>query len=255
MSMPGWCAPFCVIDCRPTGVPWTLRVWPRPSRHLCRGTFPSAEPRRGKPDCNGAAVAAHVPSCRGSHRAISCRLRALGRRSAIGWVAKGLDCDQVQRLLTSCGRDTSNGCRDFAVLTMLVRLGLRAGEVAKLKLDDLDWRTGEILVRGKGSCIEHLPLPADVGEAVAAYLRHGRPRTAQGRTVFVRVRAPHDALTSAGVSQIVAAADCRTGLGRIHAHACAIRRRRRCCAPARRTGGRAGPASSPRPDNGDLCQG
>lgn len=146
----------------------------------------------------------------------ACVPSVAGRRLA--GLPKGLDCDQVQRLLTSCGRDTSNGCRDFAVLTMLVRLGLRAGEVAKLKLDDLDWRNGEILVRGKGSCIEHLPLPADVGEAVAAYLRHGRPRTAQGRTVFVRVRAPHDALTGAGVSQIVAAAGCRTGLGRIHAH-------------------------------------
>ncbi|WP_292390364.1 tyrosine-type recombinase/integrase [Mesorhizobium sp.] len=146
----------------------------------------------------------------------ACVPSVAGRRLA--GLPKGLDCDQVQRLLTSCGRDTSNGCRDFAVLTMLVRLGLRAGEVAKLKLDDLDWRTGEILVRGKGSCIEHLPLPADVGEAVAAYLRHGRPWTAQGRTVFVRVRAPHDALTSAGVLQIVAAAGCRTGLGRIHAH-------------------------------------
>ncbi|GLS33118.1 hypothetical protein GCM10007937_48290 [Mesorhizobium albiziae] len=131
---------------------------------------------------------------------------------------KGLDCDQVQRLLTSCDRDTSNGCRDFAVLTMLVRLGLRAGEVAKFKLNDLDWRAGEILVRGKGSGIQRLPLPTDVGEAVAAYLRYGRPRTAQDRMVFVRVRAPHNALTSAGVSQIVAAAGCRAGLGQIYAH-------------------------------------
>ncbi|WP_244621984.1 site-specific integrase [Neomesorhizobium albiziae] len=132
--------------------------------------------------------------------------------------AEQSDCDQVQRLLTSCDRGTPNGRRDFAVLTALVRLGLRAGEVAKLKLDDLDWRAGEILVRGKGSCIQRLPLPADVGEAVAAYLRYGRPRTAQGRTVFVRVRAPHNALTSAGVSQIVAAAGRRAGLGQIYAH-------------------------------------
>jgi integrase/recombinase XerD len=146
----------------------------------------------------------------------ACVPSVAGRRLA--GLPKGLDSNQVQRLLMSCDRDTSNGCRDFAVLTLLVRLGLRAGEVAKLKLDDLDWRAGEILVRGKGSCIERLPLPADVGEAVAAYLRHGRPRTAQGRTVFVRIRAPHGALTSTGVSQIVAAAGRRAGLGRIHAH-------------------------------------
>ena len=82
-----------------------------------------------------------------------------GRRLA--GLPKGLDSNQVQRLLTSCDRDTSNSCRDFAVLTVLVRLGLRAGEVARLKLDDVDWRAGEILVQGKGSCIEHLPLPAD----------------------------------------------------------------------------------------------
>lgn len=131
---------------------------------------------------------------------------------------KGLDSNQVQRLLTACDRSTANGCRDFAVLTMLARLGLRAGEVAKLELDDMDWRVGEFLVRGKGSCIERLPLPTDVGEAVAAYLCHGRPRTAQGRTMFVRIKAPHGALSSGGVTQIVAAAGRRAGLGRIHAH-------------------------------------
>lgn len=139
-----------------------------------------------------------------------------GRRLA--GLPKGLDSDQVHCLLTSCDRSTSNGRRDFAVLTVLVRLGLRAGEVAKLMLDDMDWRTGEILVRGKGGCIERLPLPTDVGEAVAAYLRLGRPWTAQDRTVFVRTRAPHCALTGGGVSHIVAAAGQRAGLGLIYAH-------------------------------------
>jgi integrase/recombinase XerD len=146
----------------------------------------------------------------------ACVPSVAGRRLA--GLPKGLDSDQVERLLASCDRGTSLGCRDFAVLTVLVRLGLRAGEVARLKLDDVDWRAGEILVQGKGSCIEHLPLPADVGEAVAAYLRHGRPRTAQGRTIFVRVKAPHGALSSSGVSQIVAAAGRRAGLGQICAH-------------------------------------
>ena len=78
-------------------------------------------------------------------------------------------------------------------LTVLARLGLRAGEVAVLRLDDIDWRAGEIVVRGKGRTEERLPLPCDVGEAIAAYLRQGRPASAQGRAVFVRVKAPHRA--------------------------------------------------------------
>jgi site-specific recombinase XerD len=100
----------------------------------------------------------------------------------------------------------------------LVRLGLRAGEVATLRLDDIDWRSGEIVVRGKASSIERLPLPADVGDAIAAYLRRGRPKSARGREVFMRFLAPHHALTSGGVTQIVAAAGRRAGLGLLHAH-------------------------------------
>jgi site-specific recombinase XerD len=131
---------------------------------------------------------------------------------------KGLEPDQVRHLLASCDSSTANGCRDLAVLTMLVRRGLRSGEVAKLRLDDIEWRAGEIVVRGKANCTERLPLPSDVGEAVAAYLRHGRPASAAGRTVFVRIKAPHRALTSGGVTQIVAAAARRVGLGQIYAH-------------------------------------
>jgi integrase/recombinase XerD len=131
---------------------------------------------------------------------------------------KGLDSDQVRRILTSCDDATRRGCRDIAILTMLVRLGMRSGEVAKLRLDDIDWRAGEIIVRGKANCAERVPLPEDVGRAVAAYLRHGRPTSAQGRTVFVRTKAPHRHLSSAGVSNVVADAAKRAGLARIHAH-------------------------------------
>ncbi len=131
---------------------------------------------------------------------------------------KGLEPAQVQCLLASCDSSTRTGRRDIAILTMLVRLGMRAGEVAALRLDDIDWRAGEIVVRGKGKCTERLPLPTDVGGAVAAYLHHHRPTSAQGRTVFVRIKAPHRALSSQGVSQAVAAAARRAGLGRIHAH-------------------------------------
>ena len=94
---------------------------------------------------------------------------------------KRLEPSQVRSLLASCDLNTAKGRRDFAILTMLVRLGLRAGEIAALRFEDIDWRAGEIVVRGKGRREERLPLPADVGEAIAAYLRGGRPENARGR--------------------------------------------------------------------------
>jgi site-specific recombinase XerD len=104
------------------------------------------------------------------------------------------------------------------MLTLMSRLGLRAGEVCALALDDIDWSAGELLIRGKGHRLERLPLPEDVGQALSAYLQRGRPATAQGRKVFVRVRAPHRALSSGGVSRAVVAAATRAGLGRVGAH-------------------------------------
>lgn len=139
-----------------------------------------------------------------------------------GWrlagLPKGLTPADVQSLLASCDRRTRMGRRDAAVLITLVRLGLRAGELAALRLDDIDWRVGTMIIHGKGHHIEPLPVPVDVGDAVVAYLRRGRPATAADRTVFVRVRAPHRALSATGVTQIVAGAARRAGLGLIHAH-------------------------------------
>jgi len=141
--------------------------------------------------------------------------------SVAGWrlagLPKGLEPGHVRRLLASCDCRTPVGCRDFAILTTLARLGLRAAEVATLRLDDIDWRVGELVVHGKGTRAERLPLPTDVGAAIAAYLR-GRWASAQGRTVFVRLMAPHGALSPTGVTHVVAAAARRTGLGLIHAH-------------------------------------
>jgi len=174
----------------------------------------------------------------GSAKLIVCALRSLLRwlhvtgtvpgslsaavPSVAGWrlsgLPKGLDPGQLRRLLAGCDRRTPTGRRDYAIMLVLARLGLRAGEVARLGLDDLDWRRGELVVRGKGSRVERLPLPADVGAAVAAYLRRGRPVTADGRGVFVRVRAPHRALTSGGVTMVVFDAARRAGLGTVHAH-------------------------------------
>jgi site-specific recombinase XerD len=131
---------------------------------------------------------------------------------------RGLEPTQVRSLLASCDRRTPRGRRDFAILTTLVRLGLRAAEVAALDLDDIVWRTGEMIVHGKGNRAECLPLPVDVGEAIAAYLRCGRPSSAQGRTVFVRLIAPHCALGRGGVQHVVVDAARRAGLEPIRPH-------------------------------------
>lgn len=130
---------------------------------------------------------------------------------------RALDPSQVARLLKSCDRRRAVGRRDFAILTLLARLGLRAGEVAALRLEDIDWRAGEVVIRGKGRREERLPLPADVGEAVAAYLRRGRPR-AECRALFLRVRAPHRGMSVPGITAVVRHACERAGLPPVGAH-------------------------------------
>ena len=142
--------------------------------------------------------------------------------SVAGWrlsaLPKGLEPGQLRRLLAACDRRTAIGRRDYAIMLLLARLGLRAGEVAHLGLGDIDWRHGEVAIVGKGNRAERLPLPADVGAAIAAYLRRGRPGTAEGRSVFVRVHAPHRALTAGGVTMVVFGAAQRAGLPKMHAH-------------------------------------
>ena len=131
---------------------------------------------------------------------------------------KGLEPDEVSRLLAAPDRRTRTGRRDYAVLMLLIRLGLRAGEVAALGLEDIDWRAGELIIRGKGDRHERLPLPDEVGTALVSYLKRGRPSTAEGRRVFVRVRAPHGPMTTGAVSHVVSAAGSRAGLGTVRAH-------------------------------------
>lgn len=129
-----------------------------------------------------------------------------------------LEAGQAAALLASCDQRTPAGRRDLAMLTLLSRLGLRAGEVAGLTLEDIDWRSGEITIAGKGGRRDRLPLPADAGEAIAAWLQDGRPAGAVDRCVFIRVHAPRCGLTAGGVTQAVAAAAQRAGLGTICAH-------------------------------------
>lgn len=129
---------------------------------------------------------------------------------------RGLEPAVVGKLLASCDRRRLIGRRDFAILLLLARLGLRAGEVAAIGLDDVDWRDGLLLVRGKGSRQDVLPLPVDVGQAIVAYLR-ARPRC-ECRALFLRVTAPREGLNRCTVAWVVRAACDRAGLPRVGAH-------------------------------------
>lgn len=123
----------------------------------------------------------------------------------------------VAALLASCDRTRAVGRRDFAILVLLVRLGLRAGEVAALRLDDIDWGAGTVVVRGKGGRIDQLPLPFEAGEAVADYLRHGR-QASRCRAVFLRNCAPEGAMTGHCVTMVPRSASRRAGLPVVGAH-------------------------------------
>lgn len=138
-----------------------------------------------------------------------------GRRAPV--LPQDMAPEDAAALLASCDHDEIIGLRDYAVLLVLLRLGLRAGEVARLRLEDVDWRAGQIVVRGKGSRLESLPWPADVGAAVADYLRHGRPETIL-REVFITTCAPRAALQRGSVSLTVRRACVRAAIAPIGAH-------------------------------------
>jgi site-specific recombinase XerD len=129
---------------------------------------------------------------------------------------RGLEPAAVRKLLASCDRRRTVGRRDYAIVLLLARLGLRRGEVAAIQLEHVDWRAGELLIRGKGSRQDVLPLPADVGEAVVSYLRR-RPRCAS-RALFLRMTAPLQGLAPHTIGWIVREACTRAGLPRVGAH-------------------------------------
>lgn len=130
---------------------------------------------------------------------------------------KGIPAGDLDLLLASCDRELPRGLRDYAILVLLARLGLRAGEVAAMTLDDIDWRRGELAVHGKARREEALPLPCDAGEAIAGYLRSGRPGSGS-RIVFLRCYAPREGLSGKGVTGIVYDACDRAGIARVGAH-------------------------------------
>jgi site-specific recombinase XerD len=146
-----------------------------------------------------------------SHAALVVR----GRRSSS--LPRGISQADARALLESCDRRHALGRRDYALVILLLRLGLRRGEVARLTLDDFDWRAGELVVHGKGGRDDRLPLPADVGAAIAAYLRRGRPASDR-REVFLRDRAPYQPIASGTVASTVRRACRRAGIPEVGSH-------------------------------------
>jgi len=138
-----------------------------------------------------------------------------GRRCSS--LPRGISRPDARALLGSCDRRSGLGRRDYAVIITLLRLGLRRGELARLTLDDIDWRAGELVVHGKGGREDRLPLPADVGAAIAAYLRRGRP-VSDRRELFLRARAPYQPIASSTVASTVRRACRRAGIAEFGSH-------------------------------------
>lgn len=140
---------------------------------------------------------------------------------AAGWhdtgIPVGLSAADVQRLLDGCDRADATGIRNFAILMLVARLGLRSAEVARLELGDIDWRAGEILIRGKARRRDRLPLPHDVGEALTAYLCEVRPATSI-RAVFLTLKAPIRPIPPDLVGDVTRRACHRAGLPEVGAH-------------------------------------
>lgn len=142
--------------------------------------------------------------------------------SVPGWRASApprwpLTAKEVTRLLSSFDRRSHLGRRNYAMVMLMLRLGLRAAEVAALDLQDVDWRQGEVMVSGKGHRQDRLPVPIEVGRAIAAYCERGRSRIGDD-TLFLRGRAPYGRLSSDAVSAVVRSAGARVGISGVGAH-------------------------------------
>jgi integrase/recombinase XerD len=140
---------------------------------------------------------------------------------------RAASADDLQAVLAACDRESAGGRRDYAIVLAMTRLALRGGEVARLRLADVGWRSGELTIAGKGGRRDILPLPGDVGEAMADYLLHARPAT-DSPTLFVTMKAPFTGLTASAVTQVVGRACERAGVPRFgphrirHAAACGL---------------------------------
>lgn len=140
------------------------------------------------------------------------------RRISRAGLPCGLSAPQVELMMSAIDLSSRSGIRDRAILMLLSRLGLRVNEVASMTVDDFDWRAGTVRVRGKGGQLDVLPIPVDVGAALAAYLQQPRHPATAGRAVFSGVAAPYRPLTAGAVIAVVGAAGRRAGLGTVAAH-------------------------------------
>lgn len=138
-----------------------------------------------------------------------------------GWhgttIPRTITATRIEELIASCDTACATGRRDRAVLLLVARLGLRSVEVVSLEFDDIDWRAGEIVVRGKARREDRMPLPFEVGEALTVYLVSGRPASAS-RRVFLTAKAPIEPMPPARVNDICRRACVRVGIGRVGAH-------------------------------------
>lgn len=154
-------------------------------------------------------------------RQLTPRLLTTAIPPVAGWrdtgIPKALPAGYVQQLLDRCDRSDPVQVRDFAILMLVARLGLRSIEVARMQLDDIDWRSGRIILHGKGSREDVMPLPNEVGAALADYLSDARPPTAL-RSVFISCKAPRRAIRADLVSDVTRRACDRAGLPRVGAH-------------------------------------
>jgi integrase/recombinase XerD len=150
----------------------------------------------------GAPLAGAVPAGRGYPRPA---------------LPRAVPADQIRVVLAACDRDGAAGRRDYAIVLTMARLALRGGEVARLLLSDVDWRAAEVTIRGKGARTDVLPLPADVGEAMADYLLHARP-TSTSRHLFVTMVAPFTGLATSSITAMVGRACARAGVSRFGPH-------------------------------------
>ena len=142
-------------------------------------------------------------------------LPVTGRRRST--LPKGISKADADAMLESCDRRSALGRRDYAMISTMLGLGLRASEVAGLRLDDFDWRAGEVVVRGKGARVDRLPLPAAMGRAIVAYLQRGRPPSDR-RELFLRARAPFEPVAAGTVSSTVRRACRRAGVPVVGSH-------------------------------------
>ena len=182
-----------------------------------------------------AVTARNVNSAKSMMRSVRAFLRfafATGRTKVALWGAvptpagwhlatlpKALDSLDIERLLMVAGNGLFHPLcrRNYAVLLLLVRLGLRRGEVASLVLDDLDWHTGEVVITGKGDSVERLPLPLDVGEAIVGWLTDGRPQC-ETRALFTTQGSPVRPMTSGSVGHVVRTVCETAGIDPVGAH-------------------------------------